>query len=553
VQLDLRHSAKLSVAHTRLITDLEPSVRASYNAYIGHLAKANHLQGTDWLARASCRNTIASLIHEKFCRLRLLDTLLERDEVPDLVLVGSKSMYLAVGSVLEKHQKRFSIQIQHEGGISVFRNLLQSLRLLLNLFIWPKIIRKTKNLVEKKSFIYLDTFVSPDSFAEDGCFKDRYYPGFLESLDKKMRDKVILVPSYYGVGGFSRYRRLFTELRRSSINFLVKEDYLTTFDFLVIFFKSFFIPSKIKKIPPWRGIDTTAIVQDEVLRDRFSPDLVNALLVYRFVKQLKNNGFEPELVIDWNENQVMDRALNLAVREEFPQTPIKGYQSYVVPNFYACIQPTEYELAAGTIPHELCLIGKAYQKDRLEFCPSLKSSIAPAYRFLHIYDSMQKRRTTKQFEILIALPMMVDEAKVVIEVCLPLSQKLGDQYSLKMKLHPTQKPQDFHVYQAGLQNSKIEWVQENTGRLLQTANLIITSTSSICFEAVMIGVFVAIVSNRSGPVMNPIPNGLNPELYRICYEELDILDFIDKLQHLKTNFDFSMEDYLCPMGQGSLI
>jgi len=560
--LDLSRTGRLSTEHSRLITTLEPSVRASYNAYIGQLAAVNDLRGVEWLCRASCRNTLACLIYRRFCRLSLLDALLAGGDVPEQILVGSASMRTATLSVLQKHSCTTPVQVTSgERKTSVFRNLAQSLHMLANLFVWPKLTGRRKDFNSvKASFIYLDTFVSPDSFDDRGNHRDRYYPGLLEDVDDDTRARVLQVPSFFGARGWRDYARLFRKLRRSRVNFLLREDYLHVGDYLGALLDSHAIPGAIKTVPAWNGIDVAAIVLDEVRRDRFSSDLVNALLLYRFMGRLRAHGFRPDLVLDWNENQVVDRALCLAVRDVFPGARIKGYQSFVVPNSYACIQPTEYEKQAGTLPDELCVIGKAYVEDRLAFCPSMKTSLAPAYRFLYLLDSPAGRDRSNRFEILVALPMDVSEAKEIVNVVLAAAAGFGEKSSVKMKLHPTHGRDFFRRYSNALERAAIVVVDEPTSALLGRADLLISATSSMCFEAVMLGVPVAIVSDRRGPVGNPVPLGLGPDTHAVCYDEKDLQEFIERARNngrfertSRVERNFRIEHYVCSTASASLL
>ena len=52
-----------------------------------------------------------------------------------------------------------------------------------------------------------------------------------------------------------------------------------------------------------------------------------------------------------------------------------------VEGYYASLTPMPYEYSAGTLPDELLVIGKAFVKRKKEFCPEIKISIAPAFRF----------------------------------------------------------------------------------------------------------------------------------------------------------------------------
>ena len=60
---------------------------------------------------------------------------------------------------------------------------------------------------------------------------------------------------------------------------------------------------------------------------------------------MKKSGLLIKKVVDWNENQVIDRSLNLAIRKYYPGVKILGYQGYVVSEYYVSHSPADYELS----------------------------------------------------------------------------------------------------------------------------------------------------------------------------------------------------------------
>ena len=74
------------------MNEIEPLVRSEYDEYIGALGELNELKHIDWLLETSCRNTFASKLHERICKLALLQDLIDRNEYIDEVKVDDLYM-----------------------------------------------------------------------------------------------------------------------------------------------------------------------------------------------------------------------------------------------------------------------------------------------------------------------------------------------------------------------------------------------------------------------------------------------------------------------------
>ena len=73
------------------------------------------------------------------------------------------------------------------------------------------------------------------------------------------------------------------------------------------------------------------LVAEDILLNSCNYSSILAILNYLFVKRLKEEGIKVTLMIDWYENQVNDRGLDVGFRKFYPDTWIVGYQGFIAP------------------------------------------------------------------------------------------------------------------------------------------------------------------------------------------------------------------------------
>jgi len=62
--------------------------------------------------------------------------------------------------------------------------------------------------------------------------------------------------------------------------------------------------------------------------------------------------------------------------------------------------------------------------------------------------------------------------------------------------------------------------------LLRQSSLVFSYSSSVCIEALSLGVPVAVFGNRRGITNNIIPKDFNPDMWKVVYSYKQLYDFI---------------------------
>ena len=541
--LDLRSGGLLSIELATELTKITHSVRDEYTDYIGKLAQTNSLSGLDWLVNVTCRNQDQTKIFDNFCKLRLLESCLENNLQLNTVIVEDQGMYEAVYALCRKHGANFTVEFAITGGVAVLSRLMNLLRRVVILvyislisFFIP-IFFKKKKIIPDHSIIYLDMFSKVSDFDENGYFIDRHYPGLLQTLDQSQADKVWYAPAL-SIRTLDDLKLFIYGAEKSSNRFLIMEQWLNASDYLFAFFQSFKLPRRIKKVPDYCGVDISAIILRESALDIFSAGIFDSLLRYRFFHRMKESGVKIDKVIDWSENQIVDRALCLGVRSFYPSVRIIGYQGFIVSEYYVSHEPTYYERDAGTIPDVICVMNEALVSRKKKYCQDQKVVVAPAFRFMNLMDYDSVVDSVKDI-ILLALPVHIDASRMIIQLCLRMQKDFN--YKFHIKLHPTVTKKKFLIEVPEASDSRFKFVEDSLYDLFPHTAMLVSSDSSACFEAIYCGISVIIIGNRTGPTFSPLDGMVSSEYWDVCYDTDCLLKMLaTTVQSFKINRDVQL-------------
>ena len=131
VTIDLRRDGRLSIVDAKNITTIEPKIRKEYNWYIGELIKVNKLLNFQWLLGVTCRNTYVSLVHDRLCRLALLEYKLKEKQSLETIIIDSYTLKPPVVQILTNYSSQALIKID---GVTRRRKLHQFTTIAKNIY-----------------------------------------------------------------------------------------------------------------------------------------------------------------------------------------------------------------------------------------------------------------------------------------------------------------------------------------------------------------------------------------------------------------------------------
>lgn len=523
--LDLTSNSHLNEDDSRFLDEIEEDVRSSYNIFIKDLIDLNNLRGTDLLVDVTCRNPGMSSLLLNACKLQLIKERLKENIKFSSIKIDNKFLKNPIVELLRNYNNSSCNVIVTDPSINIsftiIKNITRSIHGSINNIFWSRYFNLKK--IPSRPITYVDTFLLSNSFDNEGNFYDRYYTGYEKYLEPDENKKIWFAPVIeVGMRKQKEYKDFFLKISRSKKNFLIEESWLNFLDYFICFIYSIIIPLKIKKIPLLKNHNFSDLIKNELYQQIGSFSLVRTISKYKFIKKLKKSQIAIEKAIDWHENQVIDRALNLGFKEFYPEVEVHGYQGFMTPDFYANIQPQKYEKLLNTIPDVIHAIGPHAHAYRKGADKNLKVQKSPALRFSYLKDISLE--TSTDLYIVFILPMVLEECSTLIKSALSLINNTEYKKSIYIKLHPTYELDYFKTLIKEAQDNRLNFVSDNIPSLLSRASVIISSSSSAIFEAFSLGIPVGIMANNSGVSLNPLPKDLSES--SLIYNEAELIRFI---------------------------
>ena len=330
LKLDLGYKGKLDPEINVIFNNIAKQLRGPFTQMVSELSETIKGNIDWWVEGPASRNTLASPFFHYYCVLHLVDELFKKNYHISEIIVDSFALKKIIKKYIHVHEKSIPIKFNGKRLKLYFKNFVNPfIRIPFELFrhIYQfRCAQKTNQLqkpIPNKPLTLIDVFVFPGYIS-----KDRYYNGLWENLNNKQRETTFFVPTLAMIPN-KKIVSAYEELRTADKNFMIKEDYLTMCDLLFAichYFRLF----RIKKCQAIvLGIDISSLVSEELRSMRGYSSAVEGLLNYRFSKRIKEQKTKLHIVINYFENQVVDKGWNAGFNKFYPKIPTIGYRGYI--------------------------------------------------------------------------------------------------------------------------------------------------------------------------------------------------------------------------------
>ena len=509
----------LDPAQREALNSIALEARQSFNALVSRLSLPHGDSIDWWVTPVASRNVFSCALFLRCCQLLLAVRAVESGTVDEIV-VESPGLAAVLRETLADLHPRVSVRTRQSAVLwragmlagMCYRMAAAGFHAL-GQIICSRLFRNASRPVPPAPCVLVDTFIYRDSFRHG--YRDRHYPGLLECLTEEQRRQVCFLPTYYKI---KNYAWLFRALRNSNVNFLLKEDWLRLGDYLYALTHPYRLLRFTVGKCDFEGMNVAPMVNEALYQSFAASGSIEGLLRYRLALRLGESRVPVSKVIDWFENQEIDHGSNAGFRRYLPQARVTGYQGFVFSPHYLCMFPTHDEMRFELIPHRVAVMGPALVQPAREFCPELEVCVAPALRYSGLWRESRPRTGREEFRILVALPLMADECDAVLELVAAavadFPRDEGGRWRLRVKRHPAMDAG------GGKTESLIAQFERADGdfdELLAESDVLVSGASSVCVQAVAHGIPVAVLGNPRGITFNPIPEGIDRELWTLCH------------------------------------
>jgi hypothetical protein len=500
---------RLNAAQWQRLNEVASEIAADFNAVIASLYRGAE-DNVPWLL-SSClsRNSHQSTLFETCCALVLAIDLARREGKIREVRTSNRALARTLRDWARATSHPATVVCTEIWRARIRRWLGPWLlhahnALWLGLRCLGRRRNALKNFALDRPILLIDTFVLNTAGAgsvTNGEYRDRYYPGLLDALTSDEKERSYLFPTLIG---FRNPYSVMQRMRQVQPRFLIPDDFLRISDYAFSLFGAVGAMFHRTNDACLRGIDLSKILRAERWWQSCRCSTHVGLLYYRFVERLAECKVRVQLLLDWNENQPIDRGLVRGFRDFLPSAEVVGYRGGILPlDFGLHLSPIPAEIRAGLVPPRMGSFGRAFVHHIKRFAPDLTVDLAPAFRYQHVRGERAASEQGEPAGVLAALPIERKHTRVLLEQLARAAQQLPG-VTFVIRPHPSYEEELIRsLIPAWPANFRV--AQGSFAEAVLAARVFVTSASSSALEAVALGAPVVVVSERTGLSKNPIP------------------------------------------------
>jgi hypothetical protein len=551
----------LTISENKRLNEISFNIRKDYDRLIEEVS-SEHINNIHWIVGGiASRNKYQSPLFYRCVQLAFINDF-RRGNEENLIILSSD---LQLCKLLKEQLAKSNEIICTQGKVKSIWNYFRLHRqyLLAVYFLIMRMVgrKKQPNIdgLKQQPITLVDTFVLNNKSGDDGSivknqYKDRYYPGLLEGLEDSEKQSIYFIPT---IIGFKNPISIFKKIRKADFNFLIHDDFLKFRDYLFVLSQPFRI-SKLK-LPKaeFMGYQMYDILENEKLKS--SSDFISllGLLYYRFTERISQHGVKVKLVIEWYENQVLDRGMIKGFHTFYPGIPVYGYQGYIISkDLHLYTQPSRSEYLGGVVPDKVLVTGKGLKENIKEFCNEVVVEVAPGFRFSKVWRERLYYPPSSFFSVLVGLPIGLNDSKHILELLVQIKESF-DVEGIKffIKPHPTWTETKIKSMFSNEELDDFHFVIGDFHDNVEKSNLVISNASSVSLEALAKGVPVIIVAPLTGVIQNPIPKEVTNDIWKVIYTPDQLKDTIDYfnnpelIKQLNSEFDSVKNNFFEPVSK----
>ncbi len=381
----------------------------------------------------------------------------------------------------------------------------------------------------RASEVLLDRYYHQRDFSAEGAYKDPYAPGLVDWYHRKGISTAMLLHGYRI--SMRDVMKNYRHMRDSDTPMAPFERFLKFGDLLSAAFQLIAgLIAPVEKLPLLKGIQLNSLVAAEKVSSLLHNYI--GLLYLRLPKSLAICGVRPRLILDWFENQSIDRGLALGMTEA-PHTKLAGFRQYVLFPMCSSLYTTTSAVASGAAP-AICFVSSRHMELQLRYFDSrTEFHVIPALRYSHLYQMVQSTEADSSFPrtILLLLTHSDEENFGILDNAIGAVLRMAESEPIRMliKTHPNLSLHDtekmiFTLWPTA-KTMDLRVSDRPLSELFGQAQLAVSGGSSAAVESVCLGIPVIIVGREAGITMNPL-EGLDSRLWRVTYGSEEMAEAI---------------------------
>lgn len=505
--------------------------RKKFTSWIGKISEFYFKQNLNWhISTPASRNPFVSDLYKNVCVTKTFLKL--QKKIKNLkIIVYSKSHF----DLLNSLKRRNNIEIILKKNFINFiflKNFFKAIffQTILLLFI---------NLIIKKNKIKGKITLVDFFHIEENFYNNRYYKQISEEKFLKNK-KIFFVPTLISGKGLFKTLKIIYKLKDNR-NILFKEHFLTFKDLFksILYYKNLF--EFKKNYSRYDRIDFSKMIFEEIKSDAQVSTILISKLNYYFVQNLKSEKIRIKKIVNWFENQQIDRAWNFAFRKFYPDSMTLGYQGFTLYPQYMCAHPSKSEENCKVIPKKIIVIGKAFTNSRKEFFKQINIIQGPALTFQHIFKNKTNKEKNKN-KILIILTGYLHLDKILVQWGQRVAEKISKK-KIIIKPHPHLPIKKINLNEE--LNRQIHVSNLPLNKIFHETKVVVScGPTSATIESLAYGskLIIPILDINDKLILDMIK--INKNTFDYANNEDQLISNIKKITRKKVNFNLKKEKLL---------
>lgn len=372
--------------------------------------------------------------------------------------------------------------------------------------------------------LLIDTYLDPDSLANDGTYHDKQLPGLLDWYRAQgVRAAIYPFPVHFSL---RQLPELFRRMQVSRVPVLPFELLTRLTDIPKSAAVCLEYALRDMNCSHFENFDVSPLVEGERFKACTAGLLPLLLLIAP--SRLAANGIRPNTLLDWFENQPIDRANAIGFGRAGCR--VVALRLYALYPMFASLFTSERQVRAGTCPPLALVGGAAMEKQLTRNDHHTRYRRVPALRYGHVHNA--RRHDEEGDALLLLLTHSREESLAILSCVLPVLRDVPECFP-KVLIKPhgdfggdRLRREVASRWPWAVSMSRIEWTSQRVEDLVCEARIMISAGSSAALEAICRGVPVIVIGRQAGLNMNPLLD-VDGRLWTMAYDASDVGRAID--------------------------
>jgi len=529
------------IDYSKILYDVSDQRRRGFVQWIDDISLTKGVN-KEWLfSVSSVKNPYTSDLFLNVAYFFTLEKMIHADQKIDLIIVDSLALAQAIKKAFPVQAKispynyvcsigYYATKLFRAVCIHYLRTVCDfciKKRLLISLILKQRakdLLKSAKNIVFVRRCLMGNFSETESDLSEQHCF-----PGLDDHLAENDMTPIVL-PTTVNV---KSYKKLCKRIKHSQKIIIFPEELLKASDYWRAFRSPFQALRNRFKIPPFSGYDLSDLIKEDYYWNVMHPAFIDAMLLHSFGKRIKEINCTFNGIINWAENQAIEKGLISGLKEQYPQLKVISGQPFVIPKNYLSFYPSNQDKLLGFIPDCMLVAGPIWQQSIKEFVDTLEVQLAPPFRYRNIFESVKKDSQTNN--LLVLLGYDPNNAVHTLQSLVEAADQISEFDHIFIKLHPfTYFSQKRLITQMGRPLPlKFSFIDGSLEDHLSKIAIGVCGATGTATELVSRGIPVVLIAETHCLTMNYLAYKEDSDLWELCFNKKEIVQSIKRMNQMR--------------------